>query len=118
MATEIEEADRHLFGFLYAVIADFADSPELVISRVGGASNFVADDLANSLVNYYRLARDKYPESLSLELMQLVSLIDRILTDRSRGGEKFDEAFWTNEGFQKHPDWQRIRTESRNFLMR
>lgn len=118
MAIEIAESDRHFFGFLYTVIADFADAPDLAISRISGGRFFVADDLASTLSNYYRLVHNKYPAAADLELMQFAAKLDAIFASRSRGGNGFDEMFWTNEGFQNHPDWQRIREEARTFLMR
>jgi hypothetical protein len=118
MTIEIAEHDRHLFGFLYAVIIDFADAPGMVINRVGGGRIDVADDLANSHGYYYRLASGKYPATSLLELMQLAARIDAILVSRGHGDERFDASFWTNEGFQNHPDWIEIREAARSFLMR
>jgi hypothetical protein len=118
MTIDIDEPDYWWLREIYAVLTAFADAPSNTISRIGGGKIFVADDLANHLDNFLRCMQAKYPESSRLSVMDVALKIDDILTRRSRGSESFDEWFWTNEGFEKHPDWNTIRSLSREFLAR
>jgi hypothetical protein len=114
----IEGCDFSLFGELYAVVTAFADAPENTISRTGGGRISVTDDYANHLANFRKCILEKYPGAADAAIMQLVEELDSILTRRSFGGEAFEEEFWTNEAFQRHPDWQMIREKAWEFLLR
>ena len=60
----------------------------------------------------------KYPDAADLQVMRVVAEIDEILARKSENGESFEEWFWTNEGFLRHPVWGEIRELSRAFLVR
>ena len=50
--------------------------------------------------------------------MKVLAEINTLLDQRSNGGELFDEWFWTNDGFQHHGDWIKIREKARDVLLR
>lgn len=118
MISSLREDDLWMFGQLYAVLVEFADSPTKTITRIGGGRISIPEDQANHLGNYYQLILEKYPDVANLELMKTVAKIDLILSDKSRGGASFDEEFWSNAGFREHPDWATIRDLARAFLLR
>jgi hypothetical protein len=118
MAPYIEESDLWWFGMLYDAVIAFADAPENTISRIGGGRINVTDDFANQLWSYSELILKKYPTAADLAIMRLIAEFDEILTRRSRGRDGFEEKFWTNRAFQRHPDWYRIRERAREFLLR
>jgi len=118
MISGVEERDLWSFGELYAVLVAFADAPGQVIGRIGGGRISIPEDQANHLDQYYNYLLAKYPAAADLELMKVVAEIDTLLGQKSRGGELFDESFWTNDGFQDHPDWIKIREKARAFLLR
>jgi len=107
-----------LFCQLYGVIICLADDPLNAIAKIGGGQISVPEDQATELDHYLRAIRDHYPDSSGLAVVGIAREIDGIFARRSLGGEAFDEAFWTNEGFQEHPDWQKIRELARAFLLR
>ena len=115
----VKECDVWLFRELYFVLADFADDPQNTISRIGGGRISIPDDRGNDLHRFRRAIVENYPDlATSLEVMQVATEIDGILDRRSRGGEGFEEWFWTNKGFLRHDDWLRIRELARDFLIR
>lgn len=118
MDVGIDERDYWCFGQLYSVLAAFADEPSNTISRIGGGRISIPDDQANDLHIFRTTILEKYPDAADLEVMQVAAEIDDILLKYSRGGESFDEWFWTNKGFMEHPDWEKIRGLSRAFLVR
>lgn len=107
----IEEGDFWWFRELYSVLISFADEPGNTISRIGGVS--VAEDLGH----FRDCILAKYPDAAELAVMKVAGDADAILGRRSIGGEGYEEAFWTNQGFQEHVDWRRIRAQSRAFLL-
>ena len=118
MTISIDEPDFSWLREVYDVLAAIADAPANTIGRIGGGKIFVADDLANHLDHFLQCMQTKYPESETLTVINVARQIDDILTRRSRGGESFDEWFWTNDGFENHADWNTIREMSREFLAR
>jgi hypothetical protein len=118
MVDGVKERDFFLFGELYSVLAAFADDPSNTISRIGGGRISIPEDQSNHLDHYRRAILGKYPEAANLEVMRVVAEIDDIFSRYSAGGDSFDEWFWTNEGFQQHPIWDRIRELARAFLVR
>jgi hypothetical protein len=114
----ISESDVYLFEMIYSVLIVFALEPQMGIQRVGGNRIAVADDQANQLGNFYDLVMQKYPHAADFEVMRATAKINAILSDRSFGSPGFDEWFWTNRGFQQHPDWDAIRVVAREFLLR
>jgi hypothetical protein len=118
MISNIQESDLWSFGELYSVLTVFADDPTKAIIRIGGARISIPEDQANHLDHYYNLLIAKYPDAADLAVMKVVGQIDAILDRKSRGGESFDEWFWSNAGFERHPDWITIRELSREFLLR
>lgn len=118
MTINIDEPDYWWLREIDGVLAAFADAPSNTISRIGGGQVSVANDLANHLDHFLQCMLGKYPESTSLDVMRVALRIDDILTRRSRGGELFDEWFWTNAGFEEHADWNTIRSLAREFLAR
>jgi hypothetical protein len=118
VADRIEECDLWLFRELYFVLAAFADDPQYTIDRIGGGRISIPDDQANDLDHFRRCILDKYPGLAGLQVMRVATEIDAILSQRSRGGERFDEWFWTNEGFRRDGDWLKIRKLARTFLIR
>ena len=118
MAVAIEECDFWWFRELYAVVVAFADAPEYTIGRIGGGQVSVPEDQAEDLGHYRECILTKYPSAADLAIMRLVAEFDAILARRSLNGQEFEEAFWTNEAFQRHPDWQMIRRKSQEFLLR
>lgn len=115
MVDDINECDYWWFGQLYSVLANFADDPENTISRLGPIS--IQDDLACDLDHFRRCILEKYPNAIDLEVMRVVTEINGILSRYSRGGESFDEWFWTNKGFMTHFDWDKIRELARAHLV-
>ena len=115
---DVQECDLWWFGELYSVLAAFADEPANVIGRVGGGRISIPEDQANHLDNFRRCILAKYPRAADLQVMRVVAEIEVILARRSLGGESFEEWFWTNGGFQRHPDWVKIRELARAFLVR
>ena len=113
----VHKDDFWSFGQLYSVLAEFADDPEKAIFRSGGRYS-IPEDLANHLENYCKLLLEKYPDAKDLEVMQVAAEIESILSKKSRGGSSYDERFWTNDGFQRHLDWDKIRQRARAFLLR
>lgn len=118
MAIDIQECDFWWFGQLYSVLATFADDPANVIIRIGGGHISIPNDQANELGNLRQTILGKYPEAADLQVMRAVTEINEILARYSRGGDSFDEWFWTNAGFERHPVWDKIRELSRAFLVR
>jgi hypothetical protein len=118
MTVGIQECDVWLFRELYFALAAFADDPQNTISRIGGGRISIPDDQANDLHNFLRCILEKYPDLASLAVMRVATDIDEIFSRRSLGDEAFDEWFWTNEGFQRHEDWLKIRELTRGFLIR
>ena len=118
MISGIEECDFWWFRELYDTLAAFADDPSVTITRIGGGQTSVPEDLAEDIDDFRDSVLAKYPEAATLGVMAVVTEIDAILDRRSRGGEAFEESFWTNEAFQRHPDWAKIREMSRSFLLR
>ncbi len=118
MLDRIKECDFWLFHELYFVLAAFADEPRNTIDRIGGGRISIPEDQANHLDHFRRCILERYPDSHGLAVMRVVTEIDEILTRRSRGGEAFDESFWTNKGFERHEDWLKIRELVRAFLIR
>jgi hypothetical protein len=118
MIDGVEERDWWAFRELYSVLIAFADEPAQAISHIGGGRISLPEDQANHLDHFYNYLRTKYPEVAQLELMTLAAFFNDMLAERSRGGALFDEYFWTNDGFQHHPDWIAIRTKARQFLIR
>ncbi len=116
-----EHLDPHWIGLfcqLYGVVICFADDPLNALAKIGGGQISVPEDQATELDHYLRAIGDHYPDSSGIAVVRVAREIDCILARRSLGGEAFDEAFWTNEGFQEHPDWQKIRELARAFLLR
>lgn len=111
----IDGADVWLVRELYAVLGALADDPRNTISRIGGGRVSIPEDQANDLHEFRRCILAKYPE---LSLMRVAAEIDDILSRRSRGGELFEELFWTNAAFERHDDWRKIRALARAFLIR
>jgi hypothetical protein len=114
---EVEEVDIWWFRELYAILAAFADDPSNTISRLGGGTASVPEDQAEDLGHFRRCVLSKYPQAGGLRVMRVIAEIDAILDRKGRGGESFEEWFWTIEGFRHHPDWARIREMSRSFLL-
>ena len=73
---------------------------------------------ALTAANYLAEMAAKYPDAADLQVMRVVAEIDEILARKSENGESFEEWFWTNEGFLRHPVWGEIRELSRAFLVR
>jgi hypothetical protein len=118
MVGGIKDSDIFWFCELYSVLAAFADEPTNVISRIGGGRISIPEDQANHFGHYRECVLQTYPDAANLELMKVVTKIDAILDNRSLGGEAFDESFWTNGGFMRHPDWVCIRRLAREYLIR
>jgi hypothetical protein len=118
MTLDIDDRDLSLFRELYFVLAAFADEPTNTISRIGGGHISIPDDQANDFGHFRRAILEKYPAAANLELMRVVAEVDAIFSRKSRGGASFEEWFWTNKGFLQHPDWDKIRTLARAFLVR
>ena len=118
MAEHLDPNWLGLFCQLYGVVICFADDPLNALAKIGGGQISVPGDQAMELDHYLRAIGDRYPDSSGIAVVRVAREIDRILARRSLGGEAFDEAFWTNEGFQEHPDWLRIRELARAFLLR
>ena len=118
MVSGVQECDLWWFGELYSVLAAFADEPTNTISRIGGGRISIPEDQANHLHNFRNCILAKYPAAADLQVMRVVAEIDAILDRYSLGGESFDEWFWTNKGFMKHPDWDKIRELARAHLVR
>jgi len=118
MVRGIEEGDLWLFRELYSVLGALADEPANTISRIGGGRISIPEDQANDLDHFRRCILEKYPDAADLQVMNVVAEIDVMLERRSLGGEAFQEWFWTNKGFQQHPDWAKIRELARAFLVR
>jgi hypothetical protein len=114
----VQECDLWSFGELYSVLTVFADDPAQAIVRLGGGRISIPEDQANHLDHYYHLLIAKYPDAADIEVMKVVARIDAILEGKSRRGGSSDEWFWTNAGFERHPDWIMIREVSREFLLR
>lgn len=114
----IEECDLWWFRELYSVLAAFADEPGNTITRIGDGRISIPEDQAEDLVHFRECILTKYPGAADLLVMQVAGEIDAILDRKSRGGEAFDEWFWTNDGFQQHTDWSTIRERARAFLLR
>jgi hypothetical protein len=113
----IEDCDLWWFRELYAILAAFADEPGNTIARIGESIS-VPEDQAEDLAHFRSCILAKYPAASGLAVMGVVEGIDAILDRRSRGGDGFEEGFWSNQGFREHPDWQEIRDRSRLFLLR
>ena len=96
----------------------FGRSSEDAISRIGGGQISVSKDLAEDLALFRDCILKKYRLAEGLAIMRLFSEFVSILERRSRGGQDYEEEFWTNESFQQHPDWRLIRRKSREFLLR
>lgn len=118
MADRIHERDMWWFRELYGVLACFADDPRNSISRIGGGRISVPEDQASHLDHFLRVILENYPDAADLAVVRVAKEMDAVLSRRSRGGEAFDEFFWTNVGFQRHDDWLTIRELSRAFLIR
>lgn len=118
MAIGIQECDFWWFGQLYSVLGTFADDPAQAIIRIGGGRISIPNDHAPDLDHFRKTILGKYPEAAELQVMRAVTEINEILGRYSRGGESFDEWFWTNAGFERHPVWDKIRELSRAFLVR
>ena len=121
MVSGIENADFWWFRELYSILVAFADDPESTINIIGGKIDggiSIPDDQANDLDHFRGCVVAKYPAASGLELMRVVNEIDMVLTRRSLGGEDFNEWFWTNDGFRRHPDWEWIRKRARSYLLR
>ena len=118
MGARIDESDVWLLRELYYVLAAFADAPQNTIDRIGGGRISIPEDQANDLDHFLRCILEKYPDSAQLAIIRVAIEIDAILSRRSRGGDAFDERFWTNAGFLRHEGWQRIREIAREFLIR
>jgi hypothetical protein len=116
--SQIKNDHFWLFGQIYAVLSAFADDPEKVISRIGGGTVSIPDDQANDLGNSLRVILQHYPGAVELKLVERAARFDEIFTRKSAGGEAFDEWFWTNAGFERHPEWDEIRAAAREFLIR
>jgi hypothetical protein len=114
----IEECDFWWFGELYGVVVAFADAPEHTIGRIGGGQIAVPEDQAEDLRHFRECILNKYPSAAGLAIMRLTAEFDEILAGRNPSGPGFERAFWTNEAFQRHPDWQMIRRKSQEFLLR
>jgi hypothetical protein len=113
----IEDCDLWWFRELYAILAAFADEPGNTIARIGESIS-VPEDQAEDLDHFRGCILAKYPAASDLGVMEVVEGIDAILDRRSRGGEGFEEGFWSNQGFREHPDWREIRNRARSFLLR
>lgn len=118
MISSVQQSDFWWLGQLYSVLIEFAGDPAQTISRVARGHISIPEDQANHLDHYYRLLIEKYPNAVDLEVMKVVAQIDAILSDKSRGGASFDEWFWTNRGFEEHPEWLKIRAMARDFMLR
>ena len=118
MVLDINDGDLWLFRELYFVLAALADEPTNTISRIGGGRISIPEDQANDLDHFRRAILAKYPAAAELHVMRVVAEIDAILGRKSRGAASFEEAFWTNNGFLRHPDWNNIRAMARAFLVR
>ena len=118
MSYQIKECDVWLFRELYSVLAAFADEPQYTIDRIGAGQIAIPDDQASHLHHFRRAILENYPDLANLEVVRAATEIDAIIDRRSRGGEAFDESFWTNEGFKDHVDWLKIRRIARDFLVR
>jgi hypothetical protein len=119
MKIDIEECDLWWFRELVAVLAGFADDPGATIARVGGGNVDVGEELAEDLDHFlFRCILAKYPEAAGLAAVQEAREIGAILARKGLGGEGFEEAFWSNEGFRDHPEWQAIRERARAFLLK
>src|SRR4051812_24081354 len=116
--SDIREDHVWWFGEIYSVLAAFADKPEYAISRIGEGRISIPDDQANDLGNFLRVILESYPAAIDLHVVKAAAKIDAILTRKSAGGEAFDEWFWTNAGFERHPEWKEIRSIAREFLLR
>ena len=118
MVNGIQEQDLWWFRELYSVLAAFADEPANTIGRIGDGRICIPDDQAIHLNHFRRCVLAKYPDAADLQVMRVVAEIDEILARKSENGESFEEWFWTNEGFLRHPVWGEIRELSRAFLVR
>lgn len=113
----IEEGDIWLFARIYSTLASFADSPQNVIDKTSSHYS-LPDDQANDLDNCLRVILTKYPNAISFKVIAIAKEIDDILDYYSLNGPGFEEFFWTNEAFAIHDGWTKIRTMSRQFLLR
>ena len=118
MDLAVEEGDYWWFVELYATLGAFADKPTNTISRIGSGRISIPEDHANHLANFRHCILAKYPNAEDLQVMRIAAEIDAILNQKSRGGESFEEEFWTNKGFISHPEWAKIRSIARAFLAR
>jgi hypothetical protein len=118
LANGIRECDLWWFRELYAVLAAFADEPTNTINRIGGGRISIPEDQANDLHQFRRCILETYPHAADFEVMKVVAEIDGIFDRRNADGKSFDQAFWTNRGFQRHSDWDKIRELARAFLVR
>lgn len=114
----IKECDMWLFGKVYAILACFADLPKNSISRIGNGLIWLPDDQANELEQMLKAILNIYPHAKDFEVIRVAKEIDTIFSRYSLNGDLFEEAFWTNEGFENHEGWQKIRSMAREFLLR
>lgn len=114
----IRECDMWLLGQLYAILACFADLPKNSINRIGHGLIWVPDDQANELDQMLQAVLSNYPQAKDFEVVRVAMEMDAIFGRYGLHGDLFDEAFWTNEGFENHEGWQKIRSMAREFLLR
>jgi len=117
MHSTIKECDMWLFGQVYAVLACFADLPKNSINRIGNGLVGVPDDQANELEQMLKAILSSYPHAKDFAVIRIAKEMDAIFGRYSLHGDLFDAAFWTNEGFEHHEGWQRIRSMAREFLL-
>jgi hypothetical protein len=118
MNVSIEEEDYGVLRMLFEVVLGFADVPEYDVAKSGGERFALQDDYASTIGHYRKYLLNKYPDLADLAFMKLITEVDSIFARRGYGGEAFDEIFWTNHGYQHHPDWKAIREKAREFLLR
>jgi hypothetical protein len=118
MQQEIQDFDVWLFGQLYSIIANFADKPENVISRIGSGRISIPEDQGEDLYQVRRTILEKYPRLADLAIMRITDEIETILSRHDPVGKATDDWFWTNKGFLRHDDWLHIRERARAFLLR
>lgn len=114
---DIKEDDLWLVRDLYQAIGAFADVPKRTIDQIGNGKISIPEDQAIEFDNCFNRLREKYPNFTKLRIMLMAEKIKKILDLRSHENEGFDEWFWTNRGFQMHPDWNVIREISRDILL-
>jgi hypothetical protein len=116
MPPPVEEQHWWWFRQVHDVLLDFAEDPDNILSRMGQIN--VAEDLACSLHESMKSIRSLYPDGIAPELMKAATKVDHVLAAKSLGGTAFEEDFWTNGAFGRHPDWVQIREICRDFLLK